>query len=398
MSSRSEVEVLVVGAGPVGLFTALLLAKRDIDVRIIDRQRRTNVHSYAVALHPYTTSLIEDVGIKAPIQQIGTPLNKTAYCDESGEQAALDFARDGKPLPMILPQSALEATLESELRRCGIRVQWNHELIELQNDAGRVTAEVGRYDEVPQGYPVIDTKRLLTKRTTYSCQYVVGADGYHSFVRKSLGIRYESVGPGQLFSVYEFQDDDPQDNTCRVVLSGETLNALWPLPAGRRRWSCQISDPTQYVPTLDGLRKILQERAPWANRQMDSLGWATCVRFEPRRAESFGRGRTWLAGDAAHLTGPVAAQSMNVGLKEGHELAWRIYELLRESGSPSLLEMYDKSRQAEWSALLGGADSLRADPDTKPWVAENRGRLLPCIPASGDSLAECLADLGLAFT
>ncbi|MCA8962291.1 MAG: FAD-dependent monooxygenase, partial [Planctomycetes bacterium] len=114
-----------------------------------------------------------------------------------------------------------------------------------------------------------------------------------------------------------------------------------------------------------------------------------------RLAHRFGRHRAWLAGDAAHLTGPIGMQSMNVGLREGYELAWRIAEVLHHGGSPELLEEYGRDFQDEWRTLLGFDGGLRVRESTDPWVASRTQRILPCLPASGEHLARLAHQLNL---
>ena len=111
-----------------------------------------------------------------------------------------------------------------------------------------------------------------------------------------------------------------------------------------------------------------------------------------------GAGRGWLVGDAAHQAGPIGMQSVNIGLREAVDLAGRLRRILREGAAQGLLGDYETERRNEWQALLGGNRSVKAGNGASAWVKAQRGRLLPCVPASGAELKTLLGQLGLEPT
>jgi 2-polyprenyl-6-methoxyphenol hydroxylase-like FAD-dependent oxidoreductase len=145
------------------------------------------------------------------------------------------------------------------------------------------------------------------------------------------------------------------------------------------------------------LLRLLEARAPWFQGGIKDVGWATDIQFEHRLARQFGRDRAWLAGDAAHQTGPIGMQSMNMGFREGADLAAKLTRILREKGSPDLLETYDLEHRMEWEQLLGRKGDPKASAATGEWVRERCGMLPACIPASGSELTLLLRQLGLEF-
>ena len=145
------------------------------------------------------------------------------------------------------------------------------------------------------------------------------------------------------------------------------------------------------------VQKVGRQRAPWFAAGVREVTWCTEVFFEARLVKQFGKDRCWLAGDAAHQTGPVGAQSMNVGMLEAESLAKRLRQILRDGAPASLLQDYDRECQAEWRRLLGLAGGLKAGSQTMPWVAARQSRLLACLPGSGAELAPLAGQLGLAF-
>jgi 2-polyprenyl-6-methoxyphenol hydroxylase-like FAD-dependent oxidoreductase len=105
---------------------------------------------------------------------------------------------------------------------------------------------------------------------------------------------------------------------------------------------------TDDLPVLAGL---LERRLPWFDGIPQRLHWTTVVRFERRTSSSYGRGRVWLAGDAAHLGGPLAIQSMNAGLREGSVIADCAASVIHGGAPLAMLEDYGAASQAAWSTV-----------------------------------------------
>jgi 2-polyprenyl-6-methoxyphenol hydroxylase-like FAD-dependent oxidoreductase len=145
----------------------------------------------------------------------------------------------------------------------------------------------------------------------------------------------------------------------------------------------------QYVQQISG------RRAPWFTAPVKQVTWCTEVAFEPCLAEAFGRGRCWLAGDAAHQTGPVGVQSMNQGFWEADVLAGQLRQILRHDKPLASLAAYERDARAEWRRLLGLTGGLRPRSDTLPWVRGNSARLLPCLPSAAGDLDRLAGQLNL---
>ena len=143
------------------------------------------------------------------------------------------------------------------------------------------------------------------------------------------------------------------------------------------------------------MEKVAKQRAPWFTAGVKEITWCAEVVFEHRVADQFGRNRCWLAGDAAHQTGPAGVQSMNVGMAEAVSLADTLRRILREKAPWDRLESWDREARAEWRRLLGTGGGLKPRSETSAWVRERRGRILPCLPGSHDHLAPLAAQLGL---
>jgi len=419
MRKFDQTEVLVVGAGPVGMFTALRLAESGLGVQVIDQEARTAGRSYACSLHPRSLELLNEAGVAREAIRLGHRINSVAFYEGAVRHAELDLSRlPGEfPFVLVLKQSLLEDLLEQKLHeRAGLKVHWNHRLADLGMQDGAAAATIEELALTGKGYVVPEFEMEVKRTVPARAEFVVGADGQNSAVRRWLNIDSVRIGEPQLFVVYELETEEKLAPEMRIVFHEHTLSVLWPLGEKKCRWSFQLvqADAPNDFPQKDRnrfliaeapndqdnrhqLQQMLAARAPWFQAGVKEVGWATHIQFDHRCASQFGRGRAWLAGDAAHQTGPVGMQSMNMGLREGADLAARLKLILREKGSLELLQTYDQERRREWERMLG----LKGDPKpgarTDAWVRQRGGELPQCIPASGPELTLLLSQLGLEF-
>jgi 2-polyprenyl-6-methoxyphenol hydroxylase-like FAD-dependent oxidoreductase len=411
-----QTEVLVVGAGPTGLLAALQLAERGVAVEVIEEEWRAAGHSYALALHPRSLLLLDELGLAQDAVAQGRKLESIVVYEGEEPRATLRLAELETRFPFVLslPQSVLETLLARRLADNGVRVRWSHRLAGIEPRDDGVLATVQRLEKVSTGYAVARTEWAVDSSITYQAAFVLGADGHRSLVRSALGAPFDEVGPSQAFAVFECGAGPGPSDEIRLVLHEATTSALWPLPGNRARWSLEL-DPSavsaeerfksrlttmlgeQFFHHLDEtrIRGLLSDRAPWFEPALRGLGWSIEVRFERRLAGFFGRDRVWLAGDAAHLTGPAGMQSMNAGLREAVELATRVARIRSGQGGLDLLETYGRERVAEWRFLLGLAGGLRPFASAPPFVAANAARLLSCLPVTGDELRALARQIGL---
>ncbi len=418
MFGRTEPEVLVVGAGPVGLLTALMLAKNGVRVMVVDRDWRTGAHSYALALHPQSLRMLAQLDMLQPVLDRANRIRTIGVYDRAARRAELQLAAadDLAWSVAVLPQDVLERALEQALERAGVPVLWNHAVSRLTLQPDGAVATVDRLVKESVGYAVARTEWMVAKSRDLRVQFVIGADGHQSLVRRALGLDFPEVGAAQHFAVFEFESDADLGHEMRLTLTEQTSDVVWPLPERRCRWSFQVVDteapaasrtkdriPVEIggarYPQLDKdrLRGLIYDRAPWFTGQIEQIHWRMLVRFERRLVSSFGRDRVWLAGDAAHLTGPAGMQSMNVGLREAAQLAGILTGALREGGSIEPLQEYNRQRIAEWRTLLGLEGGLVPHDHTDAWIGQHCRQLLPCLPASGPDLAELAEQLQLKW-
>jgi len=416
MFSKRKTQVLIAGAGPVGLFSALLLAERGVEVMIVDEEWRTAGHAYGLTLHANTLELLDGEGLASPLLEQAHRVDTIALYDGSDRHTEIDLSALGGRFPYLvaLPQSALESTLEERLKVRGVKVLWNHRISRLEQDDRSVTATVDELGKASSGYAFAKTEWAIERSRDVVADFMIGADGHRSLVRRSLDIEVEPAGDPEFFAVFEFTGQADYED-LRIVLNPGDSNVLWPLPERQFRWSFQLGEseiPSSsrtksrlkvqigeraypYV-TEEFMKATIQERAPWFRGEIDEILWSLAIRFERALATRFGRGRIWLAGDSGHLTSPVGGQSMNIGLREAHDLVECLTRAIRENEPfDRLTEGYDRARQDEWRKMLGLDWALVGDEKTDPWIRDRADRLLPALPASGPHLETLAAGLGL---
>src|SRR5690349_9490905 len=176
MARHTDSEVLVVGAGPVGLVTALFLEQYGVQATIVDEHQRTNQHSSALAIHSHTLRTLDEAGLSDALIAAGRKLTRVAYYEAGTRRAEIDFSRLDTPHPylLVVRQSVLEKIVEEALRRKNRKVQWSRRLQSLSVDGGRLQADVATLDQVSLGYPVASTGWVVARTETVRPSYVIG--------------------------------------------------------------------------------------------------------------------------------------------------------------------------------------------------------------------------------
>jgi 2-polyprenyl-6-methoxyphenol hydroxylase-like FAD-dependent oxidoreductase len=387
---EQRTQVLVVGAGPVGLLTALRLKQQGVDVRLIEQQSEHRAHSFPVVLHPQSLRLLNELGVSAALFWRGRPVTHLAVYTEYERRAVLQLpgAKGTFSGALTLPQDVLRQALSHALEASGVQIEWNTRLAVLQQDASGVWGRLLREDPA----------RLLlgaaAEKSSFEADFVVGADGYESTVREALGIRMVQHGALETFVFFD-APTSRAGSEAHLAFAADYVNSVYPLQGGRARFSFQLGQSLNKVPDSAALRELLYQRMPWYGQDNQSCEWGGVAEFRHALAESFGSGRVWLAGEAAHLTGPVGVQSVNVGLDEGNELALRMSEALRQPGSAPFGVHYCARRQRQWRELLGLETRAVVSARSPDWVRRHTPRLVSCLPASEADLDDLLAQLRL---
>jgi len=390
--SQGRTQVLVVGGGPVGLLAALRLRQRGVEVRVVDQQSEHRAHSFPVVLHPQSLRLLQDVGVSAALFWRGRPVTRLTVYTEHERRAVLELPK----VPGIgagvltLPQDGLRQALCNALRERGVNVEYDTRLAMLQQDARSVWGRL--VHEEPS--------RLLlsgyrSEINAFQADFVIGADGYDSTVRSALGIELVNHGKLESFAFFD-APSSRAGHEAHLALSEDYCNSIFPLQGGKARFSFQLGRSLNKVLDASALQDLVMARTPWFTEPVTGCDWSGVAEFRRALASSFGQGRVWLAGEAAHLTGPLGVQSLNVGLDEANDLALRIADALSSPGTPSFGSHYEAHRSRQWRELLGLSESVQPRPDCAEWTRRHLSHLAACLPASEGDLKELLAQLRLS--
>lgn len=340
-------DVLIVGAGPVGLTTAHELRRHGVNCRIIDQAEGTKEISKALILHVRTQEVFNAMGLSDKLAAEVVPLKYVgvyAYGTRLGRWL-LDGVHGPHPHPVIHGQNRTEHLLERALNALGVQVQWQTGLIGLQQDAEGVTSTLGYADGTQE---------------TVRSRYVIGCDGSKSQVRQILGIPFS----GEHYTGEQFIQTDAK--------------LRWTLPAGvsylfltKYGYMMAIEMPDGYVrifislpdtnfedksdPSLADILKALREMGSPEAELRDPV-WLSRYRTSHRTATHFREGRVFLAGDAGHEHVPIGGQGMNTGIQDAFNLSWKLATVIQGNAKPSLLDTYNAERHPIAEQLINGTD------------------------------------------
>jgi 2-polyprenyl-6-methoxyphenol hydroxylase-like FAD-dependent oxidoreductase len=387
-----DAEALVIGGGPVGLFAALSLVERGVSVQVLDAFGERAVRGYACGLHPDTLRIFDRVGLMPAILETAHRVDRLVVRDGSAIRGTAEFtALEGKyPYVLTLRQFNLEDILRQSLARRDSMVLRHHSVTQLY-PRHRFVNVTGKIQRTASTRVAGDIGRPGAEFFERKADYVIGADGYFSICRRALGLELTPVRPTRAFAVCEFNADLAHwEREACLTHSADSVCAFWPLGPQLGRFTFQISRRLDETVSLEMLRELLRERAPWFTPNPEQLCWGAVAPFEHALTQRFGQGRIWLAGDAAHSTSPVGFQSMNRGFCEAERLSSAIAsDLFDTHPDERQFQHFESEQQAEWIRLFG---LWPHEASTRWQVSE----LAPCIPASGDDFDVLLEQLGAA--
>jgi 2-polyprenyl-6-methoxyphenol hydroxylase-like FAD-dependent oxidoreductase len=323
MFNKKSAEVAVLGAGPSGLIAAHILADRKTDFVLFDRAESSHRHSYALALHPETLELLDRLGVVESVLKQSLLLKRVALFDECHSQrAVIDYSQLATKYPClaVIGQNKLEAVLVKTLAEKGHKPKWHHRVRCIEQGPSGLHFTVDRLGEGMTGYAVAHMEREIDKIFEYDVDYLIAADGHASLAREAAGIGFPEITAGLNYAVFELKTNTKPLTEMRLMLDGEKAHIYWPLGQERCRFSFQMPDGFAPKHTFEKggwqestlssddsemsnthLDHLLYEHAPWFIGSSKDVRWRAKVRFEKHMAESFGSGRIWLVGDAAHL-------------------------------------------------------------------------------------------------
>jgi 2-polyprenyl-6-methoxyphenol hydroxylase-like FAD-dependent oxidoreductase len=387
------VQLLVVGAGPVGLTAALSAARRGLNVEVIEQSFRGWGRGYAALLHPSSLRIFRELGIADSLVEAGHPIRGVTI----HANGALPFRVVLREPALAIAQARIEETLLGALRRLGVELRAPFQAGTIQQELAKVHVRVVRRELADLGSPADFSEWRALESSMVEADFVIGADGYDSRVRTALGIEAANVDRTEAFAMFEVGVKADLGHDIHLAFAEGLGSVIVPLPNARARFGFQLHSELAEEPSAAQLAALLAERFPWFREALDEVDWSSVVHFERRLARRFGFGRVWLAGDAAHVTSPFGAHSMNGGLSEAYDLVERIAECTSGRAGIDSLERYGFGCERAWRKLLGFHVKYELLPNAPEWLGAYARRLAPSLPVSGVDLPDTLRAFGLAI-
>ncbi|MFJ8046519.1 FAD-dependent monooxygenase [Streptomyces luteogriseus] len=395
-----DTDVLIVGAGPVGLTAAAELRRQGVTCRIIDRLPARLPYAKAVGVQPRTLEVWDRMGMVRAALEAAVPLRGQLTYADGVEQARFEM-RLPPEVPYgfaALPQYDTERIIEEHLARFGTGIERGTELLGFTQDADGVVSRIATASGA---------------REELRSRFLVGCDGAHSTVRKGLGLTFEGGAFPEEYMLADVEVDWnlPEGYGVRSMhhgADGRIDDALVciPLP-GERRYRMSMLVPPELstkgenaapgetvhgleggrAPRLEHIQAVVDRLSP-EPATASSLRWSSVFRISHRLVDRYSVGRVFVAGDAAHIHPPTGAQGMNTGIQDACNLAWKLALMLNGGAHPRLLDSYDAERRPVGEEVVGRtvrharAGGVQTATDDRTTVMLREAQLLVAYPDS----------------
>jgi 2-polyprenyl-6-methoxyphenol hydroxylase-like FAD-dependent oxidoreductase len=357
-----DTDILIVGAGPTGLMLANQLGRRGIRAMIIDRHSGPAQQTRAIGVQARTLEIYAKLGVAARALELGARTIGGNIWVEGRHKVRLPIGDIGKgfsPFPFVfmLGQDDNELILGEKLRDWRMAVDWNTELVDLEQHSGHVTARLKQ----PDG----NIRQI-------KASWVAGCDGAHSRVREQCGITFPGAPYEHVFFVADtVATGEMVPDELNVYLRKQGFHLFFPM-RGKDHWRVIGMLPAQLlgrddVSFADVVSHVRQ--AAGAALSFQGCHWFSTYRIHHRSASRFRDRRCFLLGDAAHIHSPMGAQGMNTGLQDAYNLAWKLALVTNGKADDILLESYEAERLPVAQRLLRTTDRAFMMVVADTWLA-----------------------------
>jgi 3-(3-hydroxy-phenyl)propionate hydroxylase len=367
---NTDVDVVVVGFGPVGAALAGLLGKRGIEVLVLERDR--DVFALPRAAHVDHTGLRtwQELGL---LDQILPTMEANVGLDfvTAGGELLARIPSDqpsasGLPSSMYFFQPMLDSLVRSSVSA-------------LPNVQVRLGCEVTDFVVGAESVQVTATDPGGKGPLEVSARWLVGCDGAGSSIRDTLGMGLEDLGFEESWLVVDLASDRLETGSDRAICLCDPRRPMYsiPMPLGRHRFEFRLMEHDDATAVLEP-RRIEALVDPWFGNRGYRIERAAIYTFHGLVADKWREQRVFLAGDAAHQMPPFLGQGMCSGLRDTANLAWKLDLVLRGGARDELLDTYQDERRAHVRAVVASAVGIgriicTIDPDA---AAERDRRML----------------------
>ncbi len=325
--------VIVVGSGPIGLTLLNLLGRLGVRSLVVERNLTTVQEPRAVSIDDESLRTMQAAGVvdevlKYVVAGYGSYYySPSRICFAKVEPTGRPY---GYPRRNAFRQPILEGQLKDALTRLDqVDALYGWRLDHYEQDADRVVLDlIGPADE----------KRQVT------CDYLVGCDGAASRVREQQGVKLEGTTFDERWLILDLENNENTTKHTEVFCDKRRPCITLPGPDRTRRFEFKLVEGEKDEDLLDPVtvERLLRTHGADPNA---TLRRKVIYRFHARAAPRWSFGRVFLAGDAAHLTPPFAGQGMNSGVRDVHNLAWKLSAVLDKRAGPGLLDTYEQERK-----------------------------------------------------
>jgi 2-polyprenyl-6-methoxyphenol hydroxylase-like FAD-dependent oxidoreductase len=312
-------EILVAGAGPVGMLAALCAVRAGFSVTILEKNTIRPKTSRAIGITPPSLEILSQFGLDKSILSAGVPVRYAEVYGGKRFLGSVDFKNLKTQYPFVcsIPQHRTENILDDAVKReKNIRIKYGYEVLSCSYDESEVIVEVTAND----------------KRYSVNGQYLIACDGSKSVVRSSLGIAYGGAPYKETFLMGDFEDTTGWKSSARIFFTSHGSVESFPLPGGFRRYVLRTPEFIREY-AGDYLEREIPQRCGVDVRSAAKV-WESGFGVQRFIAKTFSQGMVFLCGDAAHTISPIGGQNMNLGFADAELAVWMISRLNENSSVP----------------------------------------------------------------